>query len=69
MFLLQVDVVERRNEDKHHLTIDLHDVVPDHEDNCSKLSCKTNSVLGVAFLLFVGVSRLDVFPVNKIGIK
>ena len=57
-------IVERADEDKDHLLVQGGDVVPDKEDDGAELTGKSNCVLGVQSLVFIGLAWGHYVPVD-----
>ena len=63
-----LEVVERADEDKDHLLVELGDVVPDAEDDCAEFTGDRDSVLSVQLLVFIGLAFGHQVPVHDTGL-
>lgn len=59
-----LQVVQGADEDKDHLLVERGDIIPDHEDDGTKLTGNRDGVLGVHLLVFIGDSFSDKVPVD-----
>ena len=59
-----LEVVEGANEDEDHFLVEARDIVPDHEDDGSKLTSDRDGVLGIHLLILVSLARRHQVPVD-----
>ena len=58
-------IVDGASENEEHLLVEARNVIPHHEDDSSKFACDRDGILGVQFLLFVGLTGGNQVPVDK----
>ena len=63
-----LQVVQGADEDKDHLLVERGDIIPDHEDDGTKLTGNRDGVLGVHLLVLIGDSFSDKVPVDHAGL-
>jgi len=67
--LLDMKIVQRWDEDKHHLLFALSDIVPDAENDRSKSASERDSIFGIHFGVLFRLAGGNKFPVDDFRIN